>query len=90
MATVQVHEFSTLDALTGAPIWPAQRTTTKSTPGSVQTLQGTVLFVVTADANCRMGVNEDAGVGAVPNLSGIPNEFRTGSSASETLNFIAE
>lgn len=90
MATAKVSEFNSLDPVTGEPIWPPQRVTPVTVPGSMTTSPGTVLFLVTADVNLRMGVNEAAATYGEPIISAISNTYRTGSSAGETLNFIAE
>ena len=88
MTTVLVLEFNSLQQLTGDPIWPPQRSTTVVVPGSVETAPGTLLIQVTADTDCRMGVNEPAQAYSTPILPEVPNYFFTGSGAGETLNFV--
>lgn len=88
MTTVLVLEFGSTHPLTGDPIWPPQRSTTVSVPGTVTTARNTVLVQVTADTDCRMGVNEPAQAYSTPILPEVPNYFFTGSGAGETLNFV--
>lgn len=91
MATVRVLEFSAVNPVTGAPIWPPQITKDVTVPGSHKTNPGTVLIRVSADVNCRMGMNEAAAAWSTPIIAAADaNEFDTGASATETLYFIAE
>lgn len=90
MANVTVLEFTQRDPLTGEAVWPAVKSTTVATPGSVRTQPNTVLIAISADAACRMGMEQEASASSTPILLEIDREFITGSSTSETLNFIAE
>lgn len=88
MTTVQVLEFSSVDPVTGEAIWPPQNSQTVAVPGNVSTSPGTVLFAISADADCRLGVTQAAQTYSTPILSAISNEFRTGSGAGERLYFV--
>lgn len=88
MATATVLQFSSRDPMTGEPIWPAQISTAVTIPGSMVTSPGMAYVSVSADADCRMGINYPATTSSTPIISATYNPFIIAPGGAETLSFV--
>lgn len=90
MATVSVHEYDTTNGATGLPIGPPSKVTDVAVPGSLALRSATKAYIVTTDANCRMGEGVSAAAYSRPIISAIDNNYEKGGGSALTLYFIAE